>query len=294
MKKYAFWILCLMTQSVLGQGTFLGFDHPDCPDSLSITYTYENWFNAPASTGGFRILQNGVEVYAASGQDFNALSCKALRFVNDGVGFMVVFKPISGNALYRTDNYGQTWEQIASGAFEFGGMYIINDWTAYLVTYYMSPTQHSVYLSRGGILPMDQYIHVITDTNFNADIFKTDTLLNSDRCGSDSLRFSLTNGVDTIQYHINFYVPNAMLNEAIDENAASLYPNPALDFFSIRTDLPAPKQVAIYSTTGKIVTEFSAADITSNSYPISDLAKGTYVVIVSFETQKRSFKLNKY
>jgi hypothetical protein len=295
MKYIALWVLLLTMRSVYGQATFLGFDHLDCRDSLSNTYTYVNWFSQDASSGGFRVYRNGTEVYNQTGQGAFKPACLDLQFVNDGVGFMVVFQPLSGfTQLWRTEDYGITWQQIASGAPNYAGMYIINDWTAYMVTHYFTPTQNIVELSRGSILTSNQDNQFINDQNFTSDVFVTDTLLNADRCDSSSLSFALANNGDTVAYHINFEVLNASLDENQVESLATIYPNPTTDAFIIASTFKQPNHVAVYTLSGQLIKAFSSAEIQNNWYSVLELNQGHYFIKLETTQGVRLVKLFKY
>jgi hypothetical protein len=295
MKYIALWAVLLTISSVYGQATFLGFDHPDCRDSLSNTYTYVNWFSQNASSGGFRVYRNGTEVYNQTGQDANKPACLDLQFVNDGVGFMVVYIPLGGSTrLLRTEDYGVTWQQIASGAPNYAGMYIINDWTAYMVTHYFSSAQNIVELSRGSVLISNQDNQFINDQNFTSDIFVTDTLLNADRCDSSSLSFAVAYNGDTVAYHINFEVLNAGISENQVESLATIYPNPTTDVFSLaNVTFSGPRGIAIYNTTGMLIKEYTTTEAEANQFSVSELVQGTYFVQIQSSKGNQLLKLIK-
>ncbi len=87
-----------------GQMQFLGFDHNYCPDALSMNYTYSNWFNQLTEQGGFKVYRDGVEVYSGSASLPYTPTCVDLKFVNDGVGFMVLRTPLEHHRIYRTED----------------------------------------------------------------------------------------------------------------------------------------------------------------------------------------------
>jgi hypothetical protein len=234
-------------------------------------------------------------VYNQTGQDANKPACLDLQFVNDGVGFMVVFIPLGGSTrLLRTEDYGVTWQQIASGAPNYGGLYIINDWAAYMVTHYFSPSQSIVKVSRGSILTSNQDNQFINDQNFTSDVFVTDTLLNSDRCDSSSLSFAIANNGDTVAYHINFELLNAGIEENEVESLTTIYPNPTNDAFSIASALEQPNHVAVYSLSGQVIKAFSSAEIQNNWYSVPELNQGQYLIKVESNQGVRLVKLLKY
>lgn len=275
-------LLVFGSSLAFGQMQFLGFDHNYCPDALSMNYTYTNWFNQLSEQGGFKVYRDGVEVYSSSASLPNTPTCVDLKFVNDGVGFMVLRTPLGQHRLYRTEDYGQTWQDIldSNGPPFYAGMYIINDWTAYMVTYYFSDFQKQVDLARGSTIQSNRDAHFINDTMVSTDIYKTDSLLNDDRCGADSLQFAFVSNGDTINYHINFEVINASILES--KNAYEplfVYPNPARTLFSLQ--LPegnVVKSLRLVNLAGAEVATFDEQQIQNNAFFIGDVLPGLYVL----------------
>jgi hypothetical protein len=275
-------LLVFGSSLAFGQMQFLGFDHNYCPDALSMNYTYTNWFNQLSEQGGYKIYRDGVEVYSGSASLPNTPTCVDLKFVNDGVGFMVLRTPLGQHRLYRTEDYGQTWQDIldSNGPPFYAGMYIINDWTAYMLTYYFSDFQKQVDLGRGSTIQSNRDAHFINDTMVSTDIYKTDSLLNDDRCGADSLHFSFLYNGDTVNYHINFEVINANVLES--KNAYEplfVYPNPARTSFSLQ--LPegnVVKSLNLVNLAGAEVATFDEQQIQNNAFFIGDVLPGLYML----------------
>ncbi len=275
-------LLVFGSSLAFGQMQFLGFDHNYCPDALSMNYTYTNWFNQLSEQGGYKIYRDGVEVYSSSASLPNTPTCVDLKFVNDGVGFMVLRTPLGQHRLYRTEDYGQTWQDIldSNGPPFYAGMYIINDWTAYMVTYYFSDFQKQVDLARGSTIQSNRDAHFINDTMVSTDIYKTDSLLNDDRCWADSLHFSFLSNGDTVNYHINFEVINASIIESQpDYEPLVVYPNPARTSFSLQ--LPegnVVKNLRLVNLAGAEVATFDEQQIQNNAFFIGDVLPGLYVL----------------
>jgi len=275
-------LLVFGSSLAFGQMQFLGFDHNYCPDALSMNYTYTNWFNQLSEQGGYKIYRDGVEVYSGSASLPNTPTCVDLKFVNDGVGFMVLRTPLGQHRLYRTEDYGQTWQDIldSNGPPFYAGMYIINDWTAYMVTYYFSDFQKQVDLARGSTIQSNRDAHFINDTMVSTDIYKTDSLLNDDRCWADSLHFSFLSNGDTVNYHINFEVINASIIESQpDYEPLVVYPNPARTSFSLQ--LPegnVVKNLRLVNLAGAEVATFDEQQIQNNAFFIGDVLPGLYVL----------------
>jgi hypothetical protein len=232
--------------------------------------------------GGFKVYRDGVEIYSGSATLPYTPTCVDLKFVNDGVGFMVLRTPLEHHRIYRTEDYGQTWQDVLSSnaAPYYAGMYVINDWTAYMVTYYFSDIQKKVLLARASTIPLNRDAHFINDDTCNIDIYETDSLLNADRCGADSLQFSFVNNGDTITYHINFEVINAnVIDSKPEHEPLVVYPNPARSYFSLQ--LPAGnvvKSMRLVSLAGLEVAAFDLQQIQNNTFFIGDLPPGMYVL----------------
>ena len=265
-----------------GQMQFLGFDHNYCPDAMSTNYTYSNWFNQLSEQGGFKVYRDGVEVYSSSASLPYTPTCVDLKFVNDGVGFMVLRTPLEHHRIYRTEDYGQTWQDVLSsnGAPYYAGMYVINDWTAYMVTYYFSDVQKRVLVARASTIPLNRNAQFINDNMVSTDIYETDSLLNDDRCGADSLQFALVSNGDTINYHINFEIINASIFESQpDHEPLVVYPNPARTSFSLQ--LPegnVVKSLHLVNLAGAEVASFDEQQIQNNAFLIGELPPGLYML----------------
>lgn len=292
MKIIYFLLFVFGCNIAFGQLQFLGFDHNYCPDPMSMNYTYSNWFNQLTEQGGYKIYHDGVEVYSGSATLPYTPTCVDLKFVNDGVGFMVLRTPLEHHRIYRTEDYGQTWQDVLSSnaAPYYAGMYVINDWTAYMVTYYFSDFQKKVLLARASTIPLNRDPHFINDDTCSTDIYETDSLLNADRCGVDSLKFSFVNNGDTITYHINFEVINAnVIDSKPVHEPLVVYPNPASSYFSLQ--LPegnVVKSMRLVSLAGLEVAAFDQQQIQNNAFFIGDLPPGMYVL--QTQTQQRLYE----
>ena len=275
-------LLVFGSSMAFGQMQFLGFDHNYCPDAMSTNYTYSNWFNQLSEQGGFKVYRDGVEVYSSSASLPYTPTCVDLKFVNDGVGFMVLRTPLEHHRIYRTEDYGQTWQDVLSsnGAPYYAGMYVINDWTAYMVTYYFSDVQKRVLVARASTIPLNRNAQFINDNMVSTDIYETDSLLNDDRCGADSLQFALVSNGDTINYHINFEIINASIFESQpDHEPLVVYPNPARTSFSLQ--LPegnVVKSLHLVNLAGAEVASFDEQQIQNNAFLIGELPPGLYML----------------
>ena len=177
---------------------------------------------------------------------------------------------------------GQTWQDILSTNAPpyYAGMYIINDWTAYMVTYYFSDFQKLVAVSRGSTIQSNRDAHFVNDNMVSTDIYETDSLLNDDRCGADSLQFAFVSNGDTINYHINFEVINANVLESKNAYESLLvYPNPARTSFSLR--LPegnVVKSLRLVNLAGAEVATFDQQQIQNNAFLLDELPPGIYML----------------
>ena len=135
MKKivFAFFFLCV-TLKMSAQITFLGFDQPFCPDPMTNTYTYTNYSSGSGSSAiyGYKIFRNGTLAYSDGGSMSGALTCYDLKFINDSTGFIVI-QSGGGVTLRKTSNYGVSWVNSGSTAPSYLGLYVLNQYFAYLV-----------------------------------------------------------------------------------------------------------------------------------------------------------------
>jgi hypothetical protein len=261
---------------------FLGFDHNYCPDAMSMNYTYSNWFNQLTEQGGFKVYRDGVEVYSGSASLPYTPTCVDMKFVNDGVGFMVLRTPLEHHRIYRTEDYGQTWQDVLSsnGAPYYAGMYVINDWTAYMVTYYFSAVQKRVLVARASTIPLNRDAQFINDDTCTINVYETDALLNADRCGADSLQFAFASNGDTITYHINFEVINASIQSLQpDDKSLVVYPNPAHSKFSLQVPQGIFIQnMRLVNLSGQEVANFDH-QLQNGDFQIEALPPGLYVLL---------------
>jgi len=289
MMKILFLLFTFCCGFAQAQVSFLGFDRDYCPDALSISYTYEN-FSLPGGSSaehGFRILRDGVQVYSQQGSMNNSTLCLDLYFVNDAVGFIVIQAPGGGKQVLRTQDYGNNWQIIGGGAPNYLGLYVLNDWTAYLVTQWDFPKQLCVCRCSDQLNNINN--SVIYDTIQQANIAVTDVLLNPDRCGADSLVFAIWNGTDTITYQINFNLLNAGSSEAQTDQLLS-YPNPASDIFKLSTT-EALEWVQLFDLSGQLVQDFCTEALQQKQFSVATIPNGTYFVQVKSNATFFNLKL---
>ncbi|TDX84757.1 T9SS type A sorting domain-containing protein [Epilithonimonas xixisoli] len=81
------------------------------------------------------------------------------------------------------------------------------------------------------------------------------------------------------------------VNDIADKNSVSVFPNPATDYFKINVKGydDAKVKVSITDVSGKLVKSFSSQD----SYNVSDLTKGVYIITVTDGTKSEAKKIIK-
>lgn len=291
MNKLVLLILLLSFKSVFSQIQFIGFDRSVCPQAMNNTYTYSNFTNGGGSGTiyGYTIYKNGIAVFSASGNMGNGKTCKDLIFMNDSIGFLVYYSGNSSNRVLRTEDFGQTWNDIGGGAPNYFGLYVINSTTAYLVTQWDTPLQ--LYVARCCSLQSNINSRFIYDQTISSDIFVTDTLLVNDLCNQDSLNIYLYNGLDTITYHINlnFQFVGIQPDITIAKSGYSVYPNPSTDLFKLSISPVYIKSVSLLSLIGDEIISYDQQCISNNSYSLYNIPDGTYVVRIETEGRDNSY-----
>lgn len=284
-------ILALVHMHGFSQISFIGFDRTTCIQAMNSTYTYQN-FTSGGGSGtmyGFSVYQNGNAIYTASGNMGNGKTCKALTFINDSIGFLVYYSGNTSHRVLRTEDSGQTWDDIGGGAPNFFGFYVVNSTTAYLVTQWNFPLQ--LYIARCSAVPSNADSNFIYDQNINADVFATDTLMTNDLCEEDSLSVFVWNGVDTITYHINFNLEFIGAEESQDSNQLnySVYPNPTNNYFKLSTLPTDIRSVQLFSLNGTVVEEYDSESIDNNNFSLHQIPDGTYVIRMEDKNNAVSF-----
>ncbi len=80
-------------------------------------------------------------------------------------------------------------------------------------------------------------------------------------------------------------------NDILDQDTFAIFPNPATESFTIKTNV---KSLKIYDITGKLVSEFRGRFRAGESFNVSDLNKGIYLIELKNEVgQKSNSKLIK-
>jgi len=292
MKKIILFILVLSFTNVFSQIQFIGFDRNVCPQALNNTYTYSNFSSGGGGSGtiyGYTIYKNGIVVYSASGNMGGGKFCKDLIFINDSIGFLVYYSGNSSNSVLRTEDFGQTWNEIGGGAPNYFGLYVANSISAYLVTQWDTPLQ--LYIARCCALQSNVNNNFIYDQTISSDIFVTDTLLAADLCNQDSLKIYILNGLDTITYHINFNLQYVGIQPEIDvaKSAFSVYPNPSSDLFQLSILSINIKSVSLLSINGVKIITYDNQSVYNNSYSLNHIPNGTYVIRVDIEGGGNSY-----
>lgn len=227
MKTILLFVALFMGVTVQSQISFVGFENTMCPDSLSISYTYEN-YKIGSHGHGYRIFRDGEEVFDKNVM-FGPMNLVEMIFINDSTGFISEFDE-SGHTIYKTENYGDNWASIGGGAPEYLGLFIVNKNTGYLLTWY----SQYFYLERVSDIENKSILinnPVIYDTTL------LDTIFGDPLCNETSLEFKLRNGTDTIKYTINFIVsPLVNVDSYYDPEYFQVYPNPADDILFVISD----------------------------------------------------------
>jgi hypothetical protein len=279
MKKFIFVFYILFeTLHLPAQVSFIGFDDTICHSLIADTYTYLNY-----SPSSFKIYRNGNEILNRS-YVYHSLSfyCNDLIFINDSTGFLVSTSATwAGDAfttVEKTSNYGNTWTSIGMSRPGYRGLYIMNQYYAYLVcgSNFIQVTKCSDINPPNLTYPPSTANSFIYDVSITTDIFKKDTIFGNSLCNIDSLNFFVKNSLnDTIGYHINITsVPLGINEYAIAKMAYTVYPNPAQNKITI--DGNSFYNAEIYTVQGEKIIQSSSQTIN-----IDALSKGVYFIRVT-------------
>lgn len=275
--------------SSTAQVTFLGFDRTTCIQPMNDTYTYSNYSSGGGSGAvyGYNIYRNGALVFGDGGTMGDGKSCRELIFINDSIGFLVYYSGNTSNRVLRTSDHGHTWTDIGGGAPDYFGLYVATPHTAYIVTYWNTPQQ--LYVGRCSDVPSRVNFSFIYDSSINTDVFTADTLSENDLCNQDSLLIHVSNGTDSVTYHIRFHILVAGIDNAIanDPPGYRIFPNPSESYFSVSGEVEQIQTIELMNTLGETVRRFDVQAVERNLFPLQGLYASVYFVRLNTRSGKQ-------
>jgi hypothetical protein len=301
-KKIRFFIVLLMLLNLVAytQITFNGFDKQNCGNTPNHTYTVTS---GSSGQGGFMnlfftVYRDGDVIYNSYSNLQNPVICKALVFINDSTGYLVVHRPsgisTSGLSVLKTSNYGLTWTTLNHYSLQhYLGMYVVNENYIYLVAYFNS----QIRVARCTSAPISStYSSFINDNNSTQDIYKTDSVPGNSLCSINNLNISVQNGTASVVYHINIGYKNPIVsvNEYLKNNENIEYlpfPNPSTNYVSLKGDLQGVSSIDIINSYGQKVKTFSQAEIDKNKLDIANLPNGIYIISILKTNKRMSIKM---
>lgn len=300
MKIQTILILLLVFTSglkIFSQISFLGFDQVQCNLLENHSYTYEIIRVGKWSTPGFIIFRDGVIVYHSPIAEHSPYFFRDFNFINDSIGFLV-YSDISTTWVYRTSDYGQTWENIGFGlgggfiSGEYFGLYIVNFNTAFLIT----SLGFRIVVSRASEISQAYKIIDLDSSN----IAINDTIYGDPFCIKDSLTFSVMIDTNRIDLKLNFQqlsLPTTSRNIYATANSIDVFPNPSSDYIKIHfnTEIASYGSIIVQDISGKIVIINELNDPFSEKIYIGDLPEGIYSIKILIENifyQTKFIKIN--
>ncbi|MFM8431573.1 MAG: T9SS type A sorting domain-containing protein [Bacteroidota bacterium] len=274
-------LLITITQRSFSQVSFIGFDHSTCIQPMNDSFTYSNYTSGGGGSGtayGYNIYRNGIWIFGDGGTMADGKTCRELVFINDSIGFLVYYSGNTSNRVLRTSDRGQTWADIGGGAPDYFGLYVATPHVAYIVTYWNSPQQ--LYVGRCSDVTSRVDLSFIYDPSINMDVHASDTLIENELCNQDSILIRVSNGSDTIGYHIRFNIILAGISEvaANDHHVYLLYPNPTQNHFSLSGNLSEVESVELVNLPGELVRVFDPESISENRFSLQELDAAIYFV----------------
>ncbi|MDR2868182.1 MAG: T9SS type A sorting domain-containing protein [Bacteroidales bacterium] len=86
------------------------------------------------------------------------------------------------------------------------------------------------------------------------------------------------------------YIPLTVAIATVETSAVKLYPNPVSNYLTVELTANESAHIAIYSLTGALVSQLNTTD-KYVQIPVSDWAKGSYIVKVNTRNSQQSYKI---
>ncbi len=287
MKKISLFVLFFQLSMMLyAQISFPGFTEEQCGLITDHGFTYENIdMMCGSHSSGYKIYHYGELIYEDC-INFGGCSVKDLLFISPEIGFIVESNTKYGHRVLKTEDTGNSWTEIGSGAPNYLGVYLINENTAFMLTSY----ENDLYLVRLSDI-RKQYLLMGMPPENNTSI--QDTVFGEPMCPIDALHFKIQQADDIFNYTINFVVEPLSTDEILDYSKALIVPNPAQDYIHIRTTdrETNAKSIRIFTQLGKLVQTMELAPY--DRIFIGDLKPGIYFLEIQHAGRKEVLKFLK-
>jgi hypothetical protein len=268
----------------------LGFIESECGINTNPTYYFEN-FSYGSHGFGYRLYHNGILI-KQEGENPGGCVGEDLRFINDTTGFFIV-NYIGGDiTVYKT--VGDTLTIVGHGWGEYLSFFIVNAWTAYLVSAPSSLPFFICYVSKCSDIQPNKLL--INDDSLTSNITVNDSIMGIPLCNYlTQVNYRLKNGNDTLIYTIFLYSSDSVFS--IKETSLSelkLAPNPSSEYIHLTTfNQEYLDRVYIYNSLGIKEKSIKANAKTDLMIYIGDLKNGIYFIEVNLGKTNRKIKLIK-
>jgi hypothetical protein len=283
--------LMLFVMEAFSQTTFLGFEQKQCGLVENHGYTFANEQGLCSTHSAvYKIFFNEELVYEKPCIYLGFYSVIALSFINDSTGFLI--EGSSGNCgVYKTNDYGKSWDNLGSGGPDFLGYYVVNEHDVYLIT--TANGWGAMITKASAINGKGTYdYHTEIDIVENEAIIN-DTIYGAIFCEIDTLSFKVKDGADTITYNIAFHNESLPTGSRyLSDSRLTLYPNPCSDYIYFAQNRFRNKQAktAIYTMDGRLVKFYVTS---GNRIYVGDLKTGVYLMEIEIGDEKVKRKIIK-
>lgn len=256
----------LVSTGLQGQITFLGFDQEQ-QGLRAHNYTWSNGSVNCSHGGGYKLFNNGVQVYSRCVSGTCLVS--DVFYLDAQNVFMLEWSADKSNQILKSTDRGSSWISLGRGAPDYKGFRLLNKEGGYLVTSYGS----SLLITRVST----QKWRNVYFTSPNRDTVLSDTLFAQPLWDLDTLSFRIVKSLDTISVKIALHKSYLDKPDIEFSQSVLIFPNPVNDFLTIETGQEnLPKSVKVFSMTGEILLDFPV--LTSKGFSTHSLFPGIYLI----------------
>jgi hypothetical protein len=231
-----------------------------CSNTPQYDYSFEN-YQIGTHIYGYYIYRNGSIVYQEE-KYYDYVAVYHMQFINDATGFM--YK--SPDAIWRSDTYGESWENWGSFAPQvnyndhtFDDFYFLSPEIGYYGIYYLYNDSIYLYRNEPGFLNYT----LLSKIDYNAQSqFLTvyDTIPDPGYyCGNlEHLLFTWNIGDDTVQIDLRFSLTGTSgISEGALKNL-NLYPNPTNGHIHIDAGCQLRDvKIRVFNIVGQVIAVYS-------------------------------------
>ena len=257
----------------------LGFEETECGIVSNSSYYIEN-YQLGSHGYGYRLHHNGITIYDQYGE-YGGYSASYLRFINDSVGFFVVYEVTAQIHVFKI--IGNNVTPFGYGSGSCVALFIVNANTAYIaVDYSWFVGQEHLFINKCSDIQPQKIL--IEDLSVTTDVTIMDTIVGMPLCDSLSeLNYKYVNGNDTVNYKILFSIIDSTYS--IKEHIThewKVFPNPTVEYIHLKTNNPSnPYKIKIFNSVGIIQRSMVINSLPEQTIYVGDLEKGMYIIEIN-------------